>query len=78
MNRQQAVNGAVRKYKAADKEFDAAMNEMKKESAALEVHLGFDYLSGFMSLQTICYMEVRLLDDYSHIHNQSKLCVYVL
>ena len=58
MNRQREVNAAVRKYKTADKEFGTALLEMKTDSAALGVTAGFDYLSGFMSLQTLCYMEV--------------------
>ena len=59
MNRQRDVNAAVRKYKTADKEFGTALLEMKTDSAALGVIAGFDYLSGFMSLQTLCYMEVQ-------------------
>ena len=58
MNRQREVNAAVRKYKAADKEFAAALGNMKADCDAVGVTAGFDYLSGFLSLQTICYMEV--------------------
>ena len=58
MNRQKDVNASVRMYQRSDSEFAEAMKAFKEESKALGVNAGFDFISGFMSLQTICYMEV--------------------
>ena len=57
-NQNKIVNAAVRSYTTADSEFKAAMGAFRKESKALGITANFEYLSSFMSLRTICQMEV--------------------
>jgi Zn-finger nucleic acid-binding protein len=60
MNRQKAVNVAVRMYKQSDSEFRKAMLAYQAQGKEVGVTAGFDYISGFLSIQTVCYMEVHL------------------
>ena len=61
------MNDAVRLYTRVNKNFEQQMDQVKQQCKALGVTAAFGYLSGFMWIQTICYLEVCW---FPHTHRQ--------